>query len=761
MRLVSPSRLQQVLRDLHISPQSQIDMSQLKRIAEFTNADTVVFGQYAKFGDQIRVNSTITDLKNDRHFEIATDVAGDKDLLAGLNKLATDVREKLSSSPEILAELQSQKPFALTNSAPALRAYDEGLALSRSGKGQEAAQKFEEAVQQDPGFAMAYSQLAQTYHALHFDDKAELNSRKAVTLSENLPALERYQIEANHARIMNEPEKAIEAYQNITKARPDDLDAQYALASLYEEAGNYDEARARLAKVRAADSKNVDVLLASARVEFRSGKPQAALDYLGPAYNLATQFQNEEAKASIEQLMGLAYRDLGQPQEALSNFQKALEIRKKLNLQSGIGGSLDEIAGIQDKLGDPTAALASYKEALAVRQQIGDKRGIATNLLNLGAFYNDHARYEDGLKTLSDALTRFRDLGDEQSQAFCLNNIGSSRFGMGNFQDALTYFQQAYQIREKLKLTADMAESQRNLAETNLKLGQYDTALSQYLKALDISRASADQSGIALASSSIGALYATQGKYGAALSSLQDALKIYQQTNDRTWNMAWTLTRYGNVLSQVGREDEGQKNLEDGLKLASEVKNDAVAAEALNWLGDSYFYRGDYGSARQQYEKADGLAAKAKIRDQSATSRFNLARLDVVQGRAAAAMPVLQKLIQETDNIGLKALSVQSSLYLAQAAIASNKADIAQRELDSAMNRAEKLNLLIEQARAHFLLGELLVKGGKTKEYMPQYREAVRLLESISKENGVGRLLDRSDLSDVYREAVKSYQGAA
>ncbi len=178
-------------------------------------------------------------------------------------------------------------------------------------------------------------------------------------------------------------------------------------------------------------------------------------------------------------------------------------------------------------------------------------------MLNLGAFYNDHAKYEDGLKSLTDALTRFRDLGDEESQAFCLNNIGSSRFGMGNFQDALTYFQQAYQIREKLKLTADMAASLHNLAETNVKLGQYDTALSQYLKALDISRASGDQSGIALASSSIGALYATQGKYGAALSSLQDALKIYQQTNDRTWNMAWTQTRYGNVLSQVGQGRRG------------------------------------------------------------------------------------------------------------------------------------------------------------------------------------------------------------
>ncbi|HZD32778.1 MAG TPA: serine/threonine-protein kinase, partial [Candidatus Angelobacter sp.] len=43
VRLVSPSRLQQALRDLHISPQSQLDLSTLKRIADFTNADTVVY----------------------------------------------------------------------------------------------------------------------------------------------------------------------------------------------------------------------------------------------------------------------------------------------------------------------------------------------------------------------------------------------------------------------------------------------------------------------------------------------------------------------------------------------------------------------------------------------------------------------------------------------------------------------------------------------------------------------------------------------
>jgi tetratricopeptide (TPR) repeat protein len=93
--------------------------------------------------------------------------------------------------------------------------------------------------------------------------------------------------------------------------------------------------------------------------------------------------------------------------------------------------------------------------------------------------------------------------------------------------------------------------------------------------------------------------------------------------------------------------------------------------------------------------------------------------------------------------------------------LASGKPQDAQQELDRAMNRAEKLGLVVEQARTHFLLGEIYSRAGKTKEYAPQYQEAVRLLESISKESGAGRLLDRSDLKDVYRDAIKSYQGAA
>jgi eukaryotic-like serine/threonine-protein kinase len=759
LHLVSPGRLQQVLHDLHISPQSQLDFSELKRIAEFTNADTVVFGQYARAGDRIRVNSTVSDLKNDRQYQMATEVDADKDLLAGLDKLADELRQKLTSSPEILKELQSQTPFVMTKSVPALRAYNEGLQLSRSGKEQDATKKFEDAVAEDPNFVMAYSKLALSYHRLGFDDKAEQASRRAVTLSDKLPTQEKYLIDANHEVIMNDTAAAISAYEKLTLGAPNDPDAQFMLAGLYEQVSNYDEARKRLSLVRSADPKNADALLASGRVEIEAGNPQAGLEFLNSAYSLAAQFGNEETKASVQQQMGLAFLGLNKLDEALKDFTGALDIRRRLGLEKGVASSLNMIATVQNRLGNSSEALHNYKASLAAYQQIGDKHGTALILMNIGSYYADHAKYEDALKSSLDGLTLFRDLGEEENQALCLNNLGSIRSYMDNFQDALTSYEQSYQIREKLKLTGDMAQSLQNLAETNVDLGQNDTAVNQYLKALEIARNSGDQRGVAVNSSGLGALFTLQGKYSSALSAFRESLKDYQQTDDHTWLMVEATGKYGDALSEVGRWDEGQKSLEDALQLALEVKNDSVLHEVLGELGDSYFYRGDYVSARRQYEKALQVATKSKSRTSLAISRFNLAMLDVVQGRSASAIPVLKKQVEEFDSLGLKAGSVQSSIYLAEALLATKKPAEALRELDRTLKLAEKLGLLVEQARTHYLMGQALHKLGKSNQAIPQYREAVRILESVSKEDGASHILERSDLKDIYI-AAKSSQGA-
>jgi tetratricopeptide (TPR) repeat protein/predicted Ser/Thr protein kinase len=760
LRMVSPDRLQQVLHDLHISSQSQVDVATLRRLAEFTNADTVVFGQYVKTGDAIRIDTTVLDLQHDSSSTLRTEVPNEKDLLGGVDKLANDVRQRLAATPEILKELQAHALRPSTTSIQALRDYDDGLQLARQGKNLDAVKQFEAATTEDPNFALAFSKLGETYSSLGYDDQAEKASRRAVELSDSLPAPEKYLIEANHYRVTNDTQKAIAAYENLAKVNLGDADVQFALAGLYEQASNFDEAKKHLATVLSHDPKNVDALLASGRVEIKASNPQGGLDFLTRALNLAIQLDNQQQKATILQANGIAYSMLDKPADALRNYQESLAIKKLIGDKRGIAASLEEIASIQDSTGHPDAAIASYKESLAVRREIGDKEGIGNTLIDTGSFYHDHGKPEDALKFYNEALQIERDLGNESNQALCLNNIGTIRLDKGEYQDALTYLEQGYQLREKLKVPEDMAQSLHNLAETNTKLGQYDAALSQYLKAIEIRRGMNDQRGVALESESMANIFAAQGRYAAALSSMQDAVKIFQQIKERTSFTVEITGGWGDLLAQVGRGDEGRASIAEALSTAQEIKNDSTASLATNWTGDESFYKGDYNSAREQYDHALQLATKASAQERVLLSKVNKAKTDVSQGHGASAITALKKLEQDADTLGLKSLSVESSVYLGAAMGAAKDPRGGHQELDRALAKAEKLGLRVLQAKAHYFLASLLTQSGNVKEATPHYREVVRILESISKEDGSARVLERADLQGMYRDSMKAFQGA-
>ncbi len=758
IRMVSPDRLHQVLHDLQISSQSQIDMATLRRLADFTNADTLVYGQYVKAGDQFRIDTTVLDLRHDSSATLKTDAASEKDLITAVDGLAQNVREKLAATPQILKELQANALRPSTGSVQALREYDSGLQMTRAGNNLEAQKQLEAATTDDPNFALAFSKLAQVYANLGYDDQAEKASRRAVELSDNLPNQEKYLIEANHARIMNDTPKAIAAYENLAKVNPGDMDVQFTLAGLYEQASNFAAAKQGLAKVLANDPNNVDALLASGRVEIKNSNPQAGLDNLTRALNLAIRLENEQEKANIQQAMGIAYSMLNKPDDALQNYQASLAIKQKIGDKRGAGASLEQIASIQDGMGHPEAALASYKQALAIRREIGDKDGIGNTLIDMGSFYHDHGKGEDALKLFKEALQIENDLGNETNQALCLHNIGASSVDKGDYQDGLTYLNQAYEIRKKLNVPEDTAETLHDLAEANAKLGQYDTALSQYLKASEIRRGTNDQRGAALESESMALIFAAQGRYSAALGSMQEALKVFQQLKERTFFTVEIMAGLGGILAEAGRGDEGQKNIEDALALAQEIKNDSVASLALNWLGDVYFYKGDYKAAEQQYARALQTATHAGNREQVLRSKVNLVKVDIEQGHSKSSVAALGKVNEDADSAGLRALSVECSAYLGRV-LAEKKDGKAQAELERALARAEKLDLRVLQAKVHYWIAGSLSQRGENKLATPHFREVERILEAISKEDGSAKILERADLQPIYRESRKEFQG--
>jgi tetratricopeptide (TPR) repeat protein/predicted Ser/Thr protein kinase len=750
LRTVSSERVEQIVRDLRVSPDSALDDPTIKRLADFSNADTLVTGQYAKFGDQIRIDATVRDLKHDRTTALKTEAVNEKDILSAVDHLAADIRQNLDLSGSVVRELQAQAFKPSSGSLPALRDYDAGLQLVRQGKNLEAIKQFQASTTEDPKFALAFSQLAQTYANLGQDNEAEEFSQRAVELSDNLPNQEKYLIVARRNEVLKNYPKAIEAYTNFVNASPDDADVLFDLGQLQENSGAFDKAQELFSQVLTLDPKRVDALLAMGRVKIEAGNAQAGLEYLNRAQSLAIELGNEEAKAQILQAFGVAYSVLDKQEDALSNYQGSLAIKRRLGLQKGIADSLDTIAVTESALGETNAAQTDFNEALRVSREIGDKPGTGNILNDSAQFYDDHGQYDQALKRFKEALQIQIDAGNQTNQGLALNNIGNTYLFKGDYDDARTYFSQALALREKLNVPTDIADTLHNLAETSMKLGQYDQALDQYLKALDLRRRAGDGQGAAIESSAMGILFGYQGRYAAALASQQDAVKAMRELQQTGFRLIEILTNYGRALAEIGRSEEARKSLEEALGDARALKNDAQIAQALTDQGDSFYYQGDYKSAAPLYAQGAQAASHTTDRELILRTKLNSGKLAIGLGNSQAVVNTLRGLCPEADGLGSKYLSVECYLFFGEALIETKSYAQAQQQLRTALNRSGQLGLRPFLAKSNYLLGRDLQLMGKSGDASGHFAEARRILDDVKREAGSDSVAKRSDLAPIY-----------
>jgi eukaryotic-like serine/threonine-protein kinase len=685
--------------------------------------------------------------------------APEKGLPAAVDALADSIRKSLALSADFVKELQAQSFKPSTNSVEALRDFNQGIQLMRQGKNLEAIKLLQAATNTDPQFALAYSKLAEAQAALGYDNDADQSSRKAVDLSGGLPGPERYRIAASNARLGNDANRAIESYEALAKATPDDTDVQFTLVQLYEESGDYGKAREHLGIVLKQDPNFIDALKAGGRIENKSGNLQGGLEYFNRALSLAEHVDNLEQRASSLHGIGITYDLLNKPEDALRRYQEALQIRQQIGDQRGIARSLYQIGKVQVQLGKPADAEKSFKETLQIEQKIGDKSGVGSTLLDLGNLYDDRGAHDSALTYSKQSLQIQRETNDEHAQALCLNNIGSIYFEKAQYEDAQTYFQQALQLREKSNVREEIVESVHNLADTQAKLGQYETAVKQYLRALELHRKADDTRGAAIESYSLGAIFNLQGRYGAALGSKQEALKTFRDLKDRTFWTAEILSGYGEALILAGRGEEAKSYLDEALGLSRELKSDTAVAQVLNDQGDALFYAGDVKGASALYDKGLRVAEKSKDHEKTLLSKINLAKAAVGSQHSQGVVNGLRPLMKQAEDQGLKYSAVECSLILAEALMQARNFLQARQELEDALGQSQKLGLQPLTVKAHYLLATVLRATGESAQAQGHYQAVLLLLDGMQKESGAEKLLQRSDLAAIYKDSTQWSRG--
>jgi tetratricopeptide (TPR) repeat protein len=181
----------------------------------------------------------------------------------------------------------------------------------------------------------------------------------------------------------------------------------------------------------------------------------------------------------ILNILGAVHADLGQPEQAVASYTRALQI------QPAYAEAHGNLANVLMTLGEHEKAIQSYNNALRAKpHHVDAHRNLANALASLG-------RHDEAAACFAEVLRARPDSAD-------------AHFRLGNSLNALGRHEQAMAgYAEALRISPDHAEAHNNLGNVLMYLGRHAQAIASYTRALEC------DPGLAEAQRSLGLL----GKY--------------------------------------------------------------------------------------------------------------------------------------------------------------------------------------------------------------------------------------------------------
>ena len=195
---------------------------------------------------------------------------------------------------------------------------------------------------------------------------------------------------------------------------------------------------------------------------------------------------DREGEATTLNNIGAVYNALGEKQQALDYYQKALPLRQAVGDRAGQAATLNNIGSVYYDLGEKQQALDYYQKALPLSQAVGDRAGQAATLNNIGSVYYDLGEKQQALDYYQKALPLSQAVGDRAGEAATLNNIGSVYYDLGEKQQALDYYQQALPLRQAVGDRAGEATTLGNMAYLERNRGNLQAALTPMQDSINI-----------------------------------------------------------------------------------------------------------------------------------------------------------------------------------------------------------------------------------------------------------------------------------
>lgn len=260
-----------------------------------------------------------------------------------------------------------------------------------------------------------------------------------------------------------------------------------------------------------------------------------------------------------------------QLKSALEVFQNDRKGEAKVHLFNGY---------ISGSIGDPEKAVADISRALELYREVNDKIGEGLALTTLGLSYSLNRDTNRATELHAEAIDIFRAVGDRHSEAIALNGLGQVYESISDYPLAIYHYEQALRLFEEIGSLDGVSVSTFKIARIHNLSGHPDQALAYYERCLRLSRAAGKVRTEANALNEMARVYASHGRRELALKQYERLQKFYETIGDLS-GQATALNAQGDFLLQLGRKQRALDAYRRALPFSEKVGDKGILLSTL------------------------------------------------------------------------------------------------------------------------------------------------------------------------------------
>lgn len=226
--------------------------------------------------------------------------------------------------------------------------------------------------------------------------------------------------------------------------------------------------------------------------------------------------------------LGIAFRRLGEYEQAIDFFQKGLQVSLDFGKQKSECAFACNLGNLYRDLGQYEQAIDHHKRALNISRNIKDLQREGMCLGNLGIAYRDTAQYKQAIDALNKYLNISKSLNYSQGEAIALNDLGLTYAYQGNYGEAVKTYENGLCLMREIKDRRGETFCLFNLGVAQQHLGQYEEAMRSHKLSLTLSKDSGDLRAQGNALGYLGCAQMETAQFTEALSNIRQALSIFQ-----------------------------------------------------------------------------------------------------------------------------------------------------------------------------------------------------------------------------------------